>query len=250
MRCKGCFAAWAAMVLLLAASGCGLEGPVPGDKKAADGNPGSSVPASAAASYNNMKQIGIAMQNYASTYTNAFPPAAAVVNGKPYCSWRVRILPFMEEDALYRQYHINEPWDSPNNLEVAKKMPKVYQTPGRPDDGRTCFLAFAGKDTALGDPKNAKANVPLASLSDGTSNTILVVEAGPEKAVPWTKPEDLPFDPLNPLAALGQIPEEGFLAAMGDGSVHRFKVDNATLKALITPAGNERIDMKRITGEQ
>ena len=80
--------------------------------------------------------------------------------------------------------------------------------------------------------------------------TILVVEAGREKAVPWTKPEDLPFDPANPLAALGQIPAEGFLAAMADGSVHRFKVDNATLKALITPAGGEPIDMSKITSGQ
>ncbi len=249
MRCKGLFAAWPAMVLLVAASGCGMEGPVPGENKGAGGNTGSAVPASAAASYNNMKQIGFTLQSYASRYNSQFPAAATAPNGKPPVSWRVRILPFMGEDALYKQYRMDEPWDSPSNLEVAKMMPKAYQTPGRPDDSKTCFMVFTGKDTALGDSKNGNGNVPMMTISDGTSNTILVVEAGPDKAVPWSKPEDLPFDPANPVAALGQIPADGFLAAMCDGSVHRFNVDNATLKALITPAGGERIDIKKITGE-
>src|SRR5437660_306431 len=76
------------------------------------------------------------------------------------------------------------------------------------------------------------------NVRDGMSRTILAVEAGPDKAVPWTKPDDLPFDPTKPLTALGQVPAEGFLVAFFDGSVHRLKVDNDTLKALITPNGN------------
>ncbi len=180
-----------------------------------------------------MKQIGVAMQNYASTYSNAFPSAEG---GKPPISWRVRLLPFLDYDALYKKYHFKEPWDSPYNLEWAKDMPKVYQTPGRPDDGKTCSMVFLGKGTALdgrsiyNDPRNLNgirydpgANIPMAWINDGTSHTILVVEAGPEKAVPWSKPEDLPFDPVNPLAALGQIPADGFLAAMCSGDVYRFK---------------------------
>jgi hypothetical protein len=81
----------------------------------------------------------------------------------------------------------------------------------------------------------------MVDIRDGASNTIMCVDAGPDKAVPWTKPDDLPFDPEKPLAALGQVPPEGFLAAFFDGSVQTVKVDNPTLKALITPAGNEPV---------
>jgi hypothetical protein len=101
---------------------------------------------------------------------------------------------------------------------------------------------FSGKNTGLDGHKN----VPLATFGDGTQNTILCVEAGPDKAVPWTKPEDLPFDPANPLAALGQIPGDGFLAQLADGEVFRFKVDNTTLAALITPNGFESINLNEI----
>jgi hypothetical protein len=239
----------APIMLLIAASGCGLDGPAPTGRRGGGENQGA-APASAAtsasneASTKNLRAIGQAMQNYASTFSNAFPPSASTRNGKPYCSWRVKILPFLDEGALYKQYHMNEPWDSPHNLELAKTTPKVYQTPGRPDDGKTCYMVFAGK----GAPLDGGNNVPLMTFQDGLANTILVVEAGSDKAVPWTKPEDLPFDQANPIAALGQIPGDGFLATTADGRVHRFNVDNSTLKALITPAGNEKIDMRKITG--
>jgi hypothetical protein len=71
--------------------------------------------------------------------------------------------------------------------------------------------------------------------------TIMFAEAGPEKAVPWTKPEDLPFDPEKPSAALGKVPAGGFPAGFFDGWVSTLKVDDKTLKALITPAGGEAI---------
>ena len=74
------------------------------------------------------------------------------------------------------------------------------------------------------------------------------MEAGPDKAVPWTKPEDLPFDPENPLAALGKVSPQGFIAAFFDGSVMQLKVDNKTLKALITPDGGEVIELAKLHG--
>ena len=80
------------------------------------------------------------------------------------------------------------------------------------------------------------------------SNTILCVEAGADKAVPWTKPEDLPFDPEKPLAALGKVSPKGFIAAFFDGTCEQLKVDNKTLKALITPDGGEVIDLAKLHG--
>ena len=193
--------------------------------------------------------IGIAMLNY-SAANGGFPPAAIEKDGKPLLSWRVAILPYMEfntaHKALYKQFHLDEPWDSPHNLEVAKFMPLVYQSPGIPSDGKTRVMLFTGKGAAFDGGKLVRA----ADIRDGTSNTILCVEAGPDKAVPWTKPEDLPFEPQNPLATLGAVSPQGFLAVFFDGHVGQLKVDNPTLKALITPDGGEPIDQTKLYGER
>jgi hypothetical protein len=96
-------------------------------------------------------------------------------------------------------------------------------------------MVFTGKDTVFEDDKGVEPD----KITDGLSHTILAVEAGSDKAVPWTRPEDLPFDPKKPLDAMGKIPADGFIAAMCDGSVHRLKVDNAILKLLINRNSGE-----------
>jgi hypothetical protein len=192
---------------------------------------------------NNLKQIGLAMLNYVSAQ-NAFPPAAIEKNGKPLLSWRVAILPYVEEAALYERFHLDEPWDSPHNLELAKTMPAVFQSVGSPKDGKTRVMVFTGKGAAFDGGKK----IGITDIRDGMSNTILCVEAGAEKAVPWTKPEDLPFIPEKPRKVLGKVSPNGFLAAFFDGSVRRLKVDNKTLKALITPDGSEVIDQSKLSG--
>ena len=82
----------------------------------------------------------------------------------------------------------------------------------------------------------------IADISDGTSKTLLVVEgAGP---VPWTKPEELPFDPDKPLPKMGGQFDDIFIGAMADGSVRIFPmtIPEKTLRALITRNGKEPID--------
>ncbi len=192
---------------------------------------------------NNMRQISLAMLIYEEAQ-GSFLPAVIKKDGKPLLSWRVAILPNIEENALYQRFHLDEPWDSPHNLEVAKKMPSVFQSPDSPKDGKTRVMLFTGKGAAF----NGGKKVSKDDIRDGLSDTILCVEAGPDKPVPWTKPEDLPFDPENPLAALGKVSPKGFIAAFFDGSVHQLKVDNKTLKALITPDGGEVIDMSKVLG--
>jgi hypothetical protein len=187
---------------------------------------------------NNMRQIGLAMLNYEAVNRH-FPPAAIVKDGKPLLSWRVAVLPLLGETDLFKQFHLDEPWDSAHNLEVAKTMPAVYQSPDGPGEGKTRVMVFTGKGAAFDGGKT----IGFADIRDGTSATIMCVEAGADKAVPWTKPEDLPFDPQKPSAALGKVSPDGFLAAFFDGHVQRLKVDDPTLKALITPNGGEAIDM-------
>ncbi|MGA2257985.1 MAG: DUF1559 domain-containing protein [Thermoguttaceae bacterium] len=192
---------------------------------------------------NNMRQISLAMLMYEQLHSS-FPPAAIEKNGTPLLSWRVAILPFLEEDVLYKQFHLDEPWDSPHNREAAKRMPSVFRSPDSPSDGKTRVMLFTGKGAAFDGGKK----VMVADIRDGMSNTILCAEAGPDTAVPWTKPEDLVFDPEKPLAALGKVSPRGFITAFFDGSVRTLKVDNETLKALITPDGGEVIDPSKLRG--
>ncbi len=191
----------------------------------------------------NMKHISVAMLNYESVY-QSFPPATIEKDGKPLLSWRVAILPYLGQRALFGQFHLDEPWDSPHNVEVAKKMPPIFQSPDSPSEGKTRVMLFTGRGAAFDGGKQIR----MMDIRDGTSATLLCVEAGPEKAVPWTKPEDLPFDPENPLAALGKVSPQGFIAAFFDGSVQQLNVDNQTLKALITPDGGERVDFSKLRG--
>jgi len=157
-------------------------------------------------------------------------------------AWRVLILPFLDRQDLYQQFHLDEPWDSEHNKKLIAKMPAVFR--GDPKDGvpegHTTVIVFTGEGTPFGMEKAPS----FRDFTDGTSNTIAFVAAGPDKAVPWTKPQDLPFDPANPIAALGKISDRGFIVALFDGSVHRLpkNIPAATLKALITHASGEKVD--------
>jgi hypothetical protein len=205
-------------------------------------------------SQNNLKQLALAIHNYHSTY-NRFPPAVVYSeDGKPLYSWRVLVLPFVEEDNLYRQFKLDEPWDSPHNKSLLPRMPRVFHDPALPesDRGETTYLGLNGKGAIFwSDPKNgldrlppaagekgkgrfvAKPAIRMADVADGTSNTFMIVEA--EEAVPWTAPIDLQFDPDGPLPRFSSL-HGGFQAAFADGSVRFFKkgqLDDKTLRLLI-----------------
>src|SRR5262249_3309110 len=157
------------------------------------------------------------MHNYHDTY-GRFPPAAVCgSDGKPLLSWRVLILPFIEQDALYKQFHLDEPWDSPHNIQLVEQMPIIYgpYRTKRTYDGLTYFRAIVGPGAAF----EGKTGLTYAAFTDGTSNTILIAEAW--DPVPWTKPEELTYDPYGPLPRFGGIMKDGrFRAAFADGSVH------------------------------
>ena len=182
-------------------------------------------------SINNLKQIALAMHNYNSTF-GAFPAAAICdkKTGKPLLSWRVAILQYIEEEALYKQFKMDEPWDSEHNLKLAKNMPKIYFHPkaNKPGDDKTHYRLFYGKGAAF------ELNKPsgLAQITDGSSNTLMVVEA--EESVVWTNPNDLAFDPAKALPKMLSI-DGKFSAAYCDGSVRTFKmpIDQEILKLLI-----------------
>jgi prepilin-type processing-associated H-X9-DG protein len=165
---------------------------------------------------NNLKQIALAMHNYHDVYKRFPPPASLDANGKPLLSWRVHILPFVEEMALYEQFKLDEPWDSPHNSQLIDKMPQVYQNPsGQPSANKADYVVPTGKGSIFENPEGT----PIRSIRDGTSNTIMVLEVNDEASVIWTKPDDLQFDVNNPLAGLGKAHPGGFNVALADGSV-------------------------------
>ncbi len=190
---------------------------------------------------NNIKQIGLAMHNFHSA-NNSFPAAAiADKDGKPLLSWRVAILPYIEQGELYNKFHLDEPWDSAHNKPLIAEMPKTYACPTRknPEAGMTTYCGFTG-DNAFFEGAIAPA---LQTITDGTSNTLMVVESA--NPVIWSKPDDLPFDPESkqPNFGAGSPHPGGFNALFGDGSVRFLKrtIDAAVLKALISPHGGEVI---------
>ena len=193
---------------------------------------------------NNVKEILLAMHNYESEKKRM--PAQAICDdeGKALLSWRVQILPYLGEEALYRQFHLDEPWDSEHNRRLVERMPKVYADPSADPAataaGKTTFQVFTGKGTPFVDPAKGPT---LRGISDGTSNTIAVAEMNPDAAVPWTKPEDRSFDADKPLDGLGKTRRAGGLFIMGmfDGSVRMVapSIDPETFGAMVTPAGGE-----------
>jgi hypothetical protein len=158
-------------------------------------------------------------------------------------SWRVQILPFLEEDTLYKQFKLDEPWDSDHNKKLVEKMPKVY-APVRvkAKAGETFYQTFTGEKALFGPKKQPR----LASMRDGTSNTGLVFEAG--DPVVWTKPEDMTFDEKKALPKLGGLLDGECQVVLGDGSIKRLKkdADEGELKKFVMPADAMVIDFGKI----
>jgi hypothetical protein len=196
-------------------------------------------------SSNNMKQIGLAMHNHLGV-NGRFPAAAGFGKGdKPLLSWRVQLLPYLEQDALYKEFHLDEPWDSDHNKKLIARMPDVFRSTANgklAKEGKTTYLAPRGKETMF-PPGNA--GVRIRDITDGTSNTIMLVDAADDRAVIWTKPDDLEIDPKEPQKGLAVRVGNAFLVLLADGSVRGLPkdIDKKTLWALFTIAGNEVIEI-------
>ncbi len=190
-----------------------------------------------AQSSNNMKQLGLAMHNYHAVHKKFPAPVMTAEDGTTKYSWRVALLPFLDQKPLYDAYNFNEPWDSEDNLKVLKHMPNVFRHPNEGIGVTTSsYYALTGEDTGLG---NGDRAIGLRDIIDGSSNTALLFDA--KRSIPWTKPEDIRYSADEEVPALGGHEPGGFNALLGDGSV-RFiakSVDEKTLRAIITRNGNE-----------
>ena len=198
-------------------------------------------------SIHNMKRIVIALHNHHDAYT-AFPAGYSVnQGGEPLLSWRVHILPFAGQEALYRRFNLREPWDSPQNQALIAQMPDVFRSPGsKAEPGKTVYLGNASPKGIFGPPQDAQRplGTRMRDIRDGSSNTLAVVEVGDALAVEWTKPADFIPDANDPIKGLGLIPGQ-FAGAFCDGSTQFISTANrdgeqmSTFKALFTKDGGE-----------
>lgn len=220
----------------------------------------------------NLLKIGLALHQHHDTL-GSFPKAAiANQEGRPGLSWRVAILPFLGEKVLYDKFKLDESWDSPHNRQLLAQMPAVYACPraSAGDSTFTVYQAFTGHGAFLepaydktleqvwwtgddgvkhyrGEPQGG---IPFAAISDGTMNTLMVVEA--KQGVPWTKPEDLLFDKDKPAVSLqgaGSAHSGGFYVVFVDASVWFLpsSIEPSLFHALITRSGNEVVSLDRPT---
>jgi Protein of unknown function (DUF1559) len=196
--------------------------------------------ASRAQASNNFKQIALAFQNHSDTMRRLPGPIRDPRTGRPLLSWRVAILPYIEQQELYQQFRLNEPWNSQANRRLIPLMPRIFDLPGAPTfPGQTYIQVFTGPGTLY----TGKEKPPLlAGIPDGTSRTLMIAEA--RNSVGWTAPVDMVLtNQTSPRSLVGNHYGKGTLIAFLDGVV-RFlplTLDDKTWRALISPSGGEVI---------
>lgn len=197
-----------------------------------------------------MSQMALALQNYEAAYQQ-FPP---VGSDERQLSWRVYLLPFMEELELRDQFNFDETWDSPHNATLVEKMPGIFVSPNAVlEPGKTVYVLPTTSAEAFESGQMPAAFVQgdrgaiRGRFTDGTSNTILILEADPSGAVIWTHPNsEWTHDPDDPMRSLHS--RQGvILAAFADGSVRAInnQISPNEFNGLITRSGGERVNRDR-----
>lgn len=200
-------------------------------------------------SMNNMKQLMLSLHNFHDV-KKGFPAYANVdADGKPLLSWRVHILPYLEQQALYQQFHLDEPWDSDHNKQLIAKMPELFLDPSSGlvvADGKTSYLGVKGEHYFFdgSGPDGSGRGRHMKMMTDGTSNSIAIVQVDDDAAVTWTKPADWEPDAENLMKPFDGPHPGGFIAGFCDGSVSFISnaIDPTVFKALLTIDGEEMVD--------
>lgn len=198
---------------------------------------------------NNMKQIGLAMHNFHSAQ-NSLPPLYTVdADGKPLHSWRVLLLPYMEQQALYDMIRLDEPWDSEHNSQFHELVIQIYRCPSNPNvkpGADCCYSVIAGEGLVPNKkPGLRNGEHSFARITDGTSNTVFLVEV--REPFCWMDPkadmtlEDLEHGINTPDGQAGSYHQGGMNVGMFDGSVRYISdtIDKQVLRAIGTCAGGE-----------
>ncbi len=177
---------------------------------------------------NKFRSIILAMLNFESA-NQAFPPTTERrdKDGKPGLSWRVHILPYIggESLELWKRFHLDEPWDSPHNKALLPELPDIYNPQTRFSSvpklkpGYTTYVAPVGEGTVFGQTKPTR----MGHIKDGTSKTAILLEVTPDKAVPWTAPQDYQFDPADPSSGVLWDRDDVTVGGFCDGHIAKLK---------------------------
>jgi type II secretory pathway pseudopilin PulG len=194
---------------------------------------------------NNLKQINLALINYSVQYGSLPPAYIADEDGTPMHSWRVLVLPFLDQ-SIYDQYDFDEPWDGPNNSQLADQMPACYQCPshstGAPN--QTSYVVVNGPGLAFDGDKAINLDT---DLRDASYDTILVVESS-SAGVHWMEPRDLDLQTMSlqindpsGTSSISSDHRRGAWVGFADGSVRFFEnsVDPVVIQGLLTIDGGE-----------
>ena len=191
---------------------------------------------------NQIRQLSLGLLNHEAA-TQRFPSAGGDAESRPNLSWRVHILPYLEEQGLYEQFRLNEPWDSEHNIQLVEQMPQIYVSPTMESPpGHTHFQLVVGEETAF----NGGRGPRLRDFTDGLSHTAMLVEA--DSTVIWTKPDDWEYDPEEPFRDLGHMHVgRVFLACFADGHVQAISIDSNwdAVKAIFTHNAGDRVRLDR-----
>jgi hypothetical protein len=181
--------------------------------------PDQSPAAVLARSVSHLRQIALAIHGFNTTMTRLPPAVIYGPDGKPWHSWRVLLLPYLGQIDLYNAYDFTQPWDGAKNIKLLNRMPDVYHDPAYGDtkghDAHYAALVGAWEGTS-GEVHTAfppsgvrmkgvrpglpfdeirAAGATLRDATDGTSVTIAIAPASPDRKIPWTKPEDIAVGP-------------------------------------------------------
>lgn len=196
---------------------------------------------------NNLKQIGLALWTYHDVHGELPPAYFADDEGVPTHSWRVMLLPFLEEQGLYDQYDFSKPWNSTDNLKLAELMPEVFRCPGDQSEFvtvTTTYVAVVGKETAWPFAESRSDS----DFRDGLSNTLVVIESRNSRTH-WMAPRDSSFSLFVPVDESGRTQftsaahESGFYVVYGDIRVEFLpsQMSCDELRAMLTIAGDEPV---------
>lgn len=199
-----------------------------------------------------LSRIGGALQSYNDKY-GTFPPAYLEdESGAPAHSWRVLILPFVGAEDLYRRYNFDEPWDGPNNRQLAILRPDVFACASRGDGSTrsaTSFVAIASPEAAM----HGTRTTAVPNMSDA-AHTILVVEH-PETQINWLEPRDLdlrefgvPAQGLTDSRAPATHPD-GMWTLFADGGLYllKYSTTDDDLRTLLSTSASPRSKREAMT---
>lgn len=201
-RYRSCGAVLALLTTLLAIFAVLLASLLP--------NPG--VTARWSNSLSNVRLLTLGILNYEGDEGHLVTAQSGDADGKPQCSWRVKILPYLNESNLHARYKFDEPWDSPGNIKLLDEMPDCFACPVNYETtGQTAYKLVVDRGTAF----EPGRSITFKDITDGSSNTICVLEDA-KNPVPWTKPEDLTIEEAIAILA---SPDTDRVSHVSDGLV-------------------------------